>query len=58
MLIKTQRTILLQIFCKFVIKSKVIFKSMTGPDDTGRVISRHKWVNYCFSADGNEAWTV
>ena len=27
---------LLQIFCKFMLLSKVIFKSMTGPDDDGQ----------------------
>ena len=30
-------TTLLQIFCKFLSHSKVIFKSLAGPDDTGHV---------------------
>ena len=34
MLIITQSTTLLQIFCEFMINYEVIFKSILGPDDT------------------------
>ena len=33
MLYRAQRTILVQIFCEFMINSKVISKSILGPDD-------------------------
>ena len=33
MLISTKLTILLEIFCEFMLNSKVIFKSIKGPDD-------------------------
>ena len=38
--IKTQSTTLLQIVSNLMPHSEVIFKSMTGPDNT-----RHEWVN-------------
>ena len=47
MLIRTKSTTLLQIFCEFILNSKVIFKSIICPDDTGKNISRHEWVNTC-----------
>ena len=34
MFIKIQHTTLLQIFCELVINSKIISKSVKGPDDT------------------------
>ena len=34
MLFRTQPTILLQIFCEFVIHSQVIFESIIGPEYT------------------------
>ena len=34
---------LLQIFCKFKLHSKVIFKNVTGPDDTGLTDPKFKW---------------
>ena len=37
MFFRTLSTILLQIFSKFMLHSKVIFKSMIGADDTGQV---------------------
>ena len=37
MIIETLPTTFLQIFCKFILHFKVIFKSMTGPDDTSQV---------------------
>ena len=35
--IATLSTTLLQIFCKVMLHSKIIFKSMSGPDDIGQV---------------------
>ena len=35
--LRTPSTALLQIFCKLLLQSIVIFKSMTGPDDIGQV---------------------
>ena len=34
---RTLSTTLVQIFCKFMLRSKVIFKSLTGSDDIGQV---------------------
>ena len=41
MFIKALSTTLLQLFCKLMLHLKVIFKSMTGPDDTGQVDCSH-----------------
>ena len=35
--IRTLSTTFIETFCEFMLHSKVIFKSMTGPDDTGHV---------------------
>ena len=40
-LIRTKTTIPLQIFYEDMFDSKVIFKSIIGPDDTGTETSRH-----------------
>ena len=37
MFTRTPSTTLFQIFCELMHYSKIIFKSMTGPDDTGQV---------------------
>ena len=36
MFIRTLSTTLLQICCEFILHSKVIFKSLTSPDNTGQ----------------------
>ena len=37
MLIRSKLTSLLQIFCEFMPDSKVIYQSIIGPDDTGKI---------------------
>ena len=44
MLFKIQSTTLLQIYCEFMIYSKVIFKSVKGPDGTYQG-NLHAWMN-------------
>ena len=39
---KTLSTIFFQIFCEFMLHTKVIFKSMIDPEED---ISRYEWVN-------------
>ena len=45
--IKTLSTTLLQIVCKFMLHSEVIFKSTTGPEDIRQEDLQHEWVNIC-----------
>ena len=45
MLLKMQLTTPLRILYDFVINEKVIFKSISDPDDTFKGNWRHEWVN-------------
>ena len=45
MLITSQTTTLLQIFCELLLHSLVIFKSMKVADDISKSNSECKWVN-------------
>ena len=44
--IRTLSTTLLQIFCKCMLYSKVIFKNMIIPDDACQVDLGHEWDEY------------
>ena len=44
MLFRTKITTLLQIFCEFVHRSKVICKSIKGPDRLVNKISKNEWI--------------
>ena len=44
MLIRSQITTLLQIFCELLLYSQVIFKSMKVADDTSKSNSECEWV--------------
>ena len=45
MLIRSQPTTLLQIFCELLLYSQVIFKSMGVADDTSKSNTECEWVN-------------
>ena len=56
MLIRSQITTLLQIFCELLLYSQVIFKSMKVADDTSKSNSECEWVEL-FDLITFKSWT-